>query len=608
MFQTFPAHWPEKHQWLFLGAMALSARLAFFAYPASSDVSRYIWEGYILNKGFNPYLFPPDSPALRPYVIDVWHQISHKDQTACYPPLAMLFFRLAAAVSPTVPCFKALVVTFDLAAIWILALLLRSCKSPPGRLMLYALNPLVLVFVAGEGHLDAIQVFFILLGLLLFTKNRDGPAFFSLGCAVMSKYFAALIAPFLLNARNWKKIFYLIGAMAIFYLPFGKTGSGLFSSLLFFGTVNAYNDSITLLFRVIWGPYGVFAGMAFLAFCLAVIFVLVHNPMRSSYLALASLLLVLQTLNPWYLVLIAPFLALFPSRAWFFLQIAVVPALYLQYHTATFYRSYWITALEYLPFFALLLWDTYHKKNLFPAHRFAPVGDITAIVPVLNEAEKIGACVDALQKEEAVSEIIVVDAGSTDGTRQTAEGMGAEVLNAPQGRGLQIKAGIEPSRGDVILIVHADCVLKRNAAGRILSKLNSRPECIGGACEMNYIGDSVASRLLERLNNSRSRWTGISFGDQAQFFRREALPLIGGYPALMLMEDVELSMRLKEVAPLCLVSDGVSVSKRRWEKTGFWANGFRVVHLCFNYFIRRRLLLLDPTARSFYERYYGKRR
>ena len=55
------------------------------------------------------------------------------------------------------------------------------------------------------------------------------------------------------------------------------------------------------------------------------------------------------------------------------------------------------------------------------------------------------------------------------------------------------------------------------------------------------------TRFIASLNNMRAKLTGISFGDQAQFFRKAALDSVGGFPPMMLMEDVELSMRLKEI-------------------------------------------------------------
>jgi GT2 family glycosyltransferase len=110
------------------------------------------------------------------------------------------------------------------------------------------------------------------------------------------------------------------------------------------------------------------------------------------------------------------------------------------------------------------------------------------------------------------------------------------------------------------------------------------------------------------LNNLRAKWAGISFGDQGQFFRKEVLGTIGGFPDQMLMEDVELAMRLKENGAVCHVSKGIMVSHRRWYEMGFYENFKKVITLCSEYFVKRRLGLGDATREGFYNRYYSAKK
>jgi len=608
ILRTFPLDWPVRKQLLLIFSLALAVRLAFVSFPASYDVNRYIWEGSILNKGFSPYIHPPNDPILTPFISDIWDGINHKDVPACYPPLAMLFFRVAALISPTTLFFKALIMSFDLATIWVLACLLRSYGLPHSRLLLYALNPLVIVFVAGEGHLDVMQTFFICLCFLFLTYKRDGWGFFALGCAVMSKYFAVILAPFLINAKNWKKSVYLLGALALFYLPFWGTGSHFFTSLVSFGTDMHYNDSLTVLLRAILGQKMVWASAILLGFFLSIIFVVSHDPLRSSYLAIGCLLLLLGTLHPWYLVVISAFLPFFPSRAWLYLHAAVLftfPVMHGEYYTGVFQEIHWLKIFEYVPFYGLLIWGALRKCPLFPAYSFSPARNISVVIPTLNEAETIGRCLDSLQGEEGITETIVADGGSSDGTREIAMSKRYRVVSAKRGRGTQIKTGIKYCSGDVILVLHADCLIRPNLPALVLQALNENPHCIGGATGMEYLEGSRKNRFVSWLNNARTKWTGISFGDQAQFFRRGALPLIGGFPDLMLMEDVELSMRLRGHGQLCLIPRGVIVSKRRWERLGFWSTSMGVVWRCFRYLVQRRLGIGDRRRRELYERYYS---
>ena len=74
--------------------------------------------------------------------------------------------------------------------------------------------------------------------------------------------------------------------------------------------------------------------------------------------------------------------------------------------------------------------------------------------------------------------------------------------------------------------------------------------------------------VVARMMNLRSRLTGVATGDQGIFVRRDVLERVGGIPQLPLMEDVELSRRLRaSCPPICLLKR-VTTSARRWEQHG----------------------------------------
>ena len=109
-------------------------------------------------------------------------------------------------------------------------------------------------------------------------------------------------------------------------------------------------------------------------------------------------------------------------------------------------------------------------------------------------------------------------------------------------------------------------------------------------------------RLLVWLNGLRARLTGISFGDQAQFFRLVAVP---DFPALALMEDVELALILKERGGTLLLPIAACVSGRRWIGTGF---GFRVAQVLglFAVYLALRRLARRVDVDGMYRVYYGR--
>jgi rSAM/selenodomain-associated transferase 2 len=235
------------------------------------------------------------------------------------------------------------------------------------------------------------------------------------------------------------------------------------------------------------------------------------------------------------------------------------------------------------------------------------VRNISVVIPTLNESINIRSALDSIKQETGLLEMVVTDGGSSDETIKIAEHHGAIIVDAELGRGNQIATGIRQCKGDVIMILHADCRVQPGTFQRILAHLNSRKDIIGGALGMQYQEKSVKILYIELLNYIRARWLGIAFGDQGQFFRREALPLIGGFPEQMLMEDIELSLRMKKIGSVCYLPKGIIVSNRRWLKHGFSSNFFTVIWLCVIYLYKRKKGIDMNDGRTFYEKYYKNR-
>jgi rSAM/selenodomain-associated transferase 2 len=193
---------------------------------------------------------------------------------------------------------------------------------------------------------------------------------------------------------------------------------------------------------------------------------------------------------------------------------------------------------------------------------------LSVIIPVLNEAAGIADALMALSPLRARgAEVIVVDGGSRDRTIVVARPLADRVIAAPRGRGAQINAGAASATGDVLLFLHADTRLPPDADRIVLDGLNASSRK-WGRFDVRIAGRSPLLRLIAAFMNWRSRATGIVTGDHAMFATRAAFAAAGGFPDIPLMEDVELSRRLKRTGrPLCL-SARVTTSGRRWDEDG----------------------------------------
>jgi rSAM/selenodomain-associated transferase 2 len=191
---------------------------------------------------------------------------------------------------------------------------------------------------------------------------------------------------------------------------------------------------------------------------------------------------------------------------------------------------------------------------------------VSVVIPVLDEAVRIGARLAELAVMPGIGEVIVVDGGSTDATVEIARAVrGTRVITATRGRGTQMNAGAQAATGDVLLFQHADVVLPVDAAawvGRALADAR----VVAGAFQTRHVPDGEGSWVIPLLwiADVRSRATHLPYGDQAIFVRREAFLRVGGFPEQPLMEDLELSRRLRRIGRMETVPATVRVSGRRF--------------------------------------------
>ena len=191
---------------------------------------------------------------------------------------------------------------------------------------------------------------------------------------------------------------------------------------------------------------------------------------------------------------------------------------------------------------------------------------ISIIVPALDEAEGIEACLAPLQALRARgAEVIVVDGGSRDATRSLAAPLADAVLESTRGRARQMNEGAARARGDVLVFLHADTLLPDGADHAIADAVKRAP---WGRFDVAITGADPLLAIVAAAMNLRSRLSGIATGDQAIFARRDEFRAAGSFPEIPLMEDVALSKQLKRIArPACL-RERVVTSGRRWERRG----------------------------------------
>jgi len=192
---------------------------------------------------------------------------------------------------------------------------------------------------------------------------------------------------------------------------------------------------------------------------------------------------------------------------------------------------------------------------------------VSVVMPVLNEERRIVRALDSVFAVASVHEVIVVDGGSTDATADLVRARSrATLICAERGRARQMNAGADAAGGDVLLFLHADVTLPSDAVSWVESALRD-PAIVAGAFRTWTVADDGEAPIwapLLHLADLRSRYTGLPYGDQALFVRAAVFQRLGGFPDQPLMEDLELSRRLRAVGSVVTVPASVRVSGRRF--------------------------------------------
>ncbi len=214
----------------------------------------------------------------------------------------------------------------------------------------------------------------------------------------------------------------------------------------------------------------------------------------------------------------------------------------------------------------------------------APVA-LSIVIPTLNAADTLPACLAALapavgtppngRSAARISEVIVADGGSRDGTQVVARRFGARVLRAPPGRGRQLAAGAAAAKADWLLFLHADTVLGAGWA-RAAARFAADPGNSLRAAAFRFALDDEApgARRVERLVAWRCRALALPFGDQGLLMSRALYDELGGFRPLPLMEDVDL---VRRIGPrrLALLEAPAVTSAARYRNEGYWLRPLR---------------------------------
>ena len=314
--------------WLIFGiGVLLRVYVLLFEPLLSTDIFRYIWDGKVQATGINPYRYFPAHDALA-HLRDatIFPRINRADYAVTiYPPVAELFFLLVTRIGESVTVMRLALLGCEAASVSLIVLFLRRMQRPATRVVAYFWHPLPLWEIANNGHIDALAVALMLLGLWVALTGHAMRGAVLIALAALVKPYVAPALASIWRPWDWKMPAVVITVIALCYLPYLSVGWGVFGFvttgyLTEEGIISGNDLWLLSVWRFVFGTQrGDVAAYAVVATSI-VLFMMLSAARRSDRTTATSL-------NDTNMLLLVVLLLVSPNRPWHFLPIVPFVAL-----------------------------------------------------------------------------------------------------------------------------------------------------------------------------------------------------------------------------------------------------------------------------------------
>jgi alpha-1,6-mannosyltransferase len=309
---------------LFIGF--LMRLIVVVAPPASEDVYRYVWDGRVQAAGINPYRYLPVDPALQNLRDEKIYPMINRANYAptIYPPMAQIVYLAATRISATVTFMKLVAVAFEGVAVWALLQLLQSRGLASSRVLLYLWHPLPLWSFAGDGHIDAAAIAFLLLAFVAADRRSPALAGVALAAGALVKYFPIVAGPALYRRWDWRLPAAFLATAAILYLPYLGVGSKVFGFLGGYVAEEGFSDGSGIFLWQLLGAvapvhehaFAIYLTTAAVIMATTALILMLRSPNERSDLAAAmwlgvTFLVLVSPHYPWYFAWLIPFFCVY---------------------------------------------------------------------------------------------------------------------------------------------------------------------------------------------------------------------------------------------------------------------------------------------------------
>jgi alpha-1,6-mannosyltransferase len=383
----------------FYGSIVLRALLIFSIPNLSEDFYRFIWDGRLLASGNHPFAHVPvyyidNNVSIQGINEDLFSKLNSAGYFTIYPALSQYIFWLAALAFPnsiygSMLVIKIVMFAAEIGSLFLIRKLISNFNLPPSRVLLYALNPLVIIEVVGNDHLEAMMIFFVLLTLVFLNNNREFLSAVAYSAAICVKIIPLIFLPVIIQRLGWRKAwkFCIIAGIAaiVMFIPLfdREIISGYYQSIGYYFSRFEFNASLYYIVR--WLGWIIFdfniieyAGVLLALFAFIVIIrIATHTKQPSSSSSLVdqhviALLMFVQltyllfttTVHPWYISMLL-MLGVLTEFRFAVVWTAMAFLTYAGYTVDTFHENLWLTSIEYIVVLGYLVFEIIWERRYF---------------------------------------------------------------------------------------------------------------------------------------------------------------------------------------------------------------------------------------------------
>ncbi len=215
---------------------------------------------------------------------------------------------------------------------------------------------------------------------------------------------------------------------------------------------------------------------------------------------------------------------------------------------------------------------------------------LSIIIPTLNSEDYLPKTLFPLVHgvlDGLVSEVIIVDGGSTDSTIKIGKEAGCLTFETSKGRGNQLSIAANHAKSPWLLFLHSDTVLQDNWYHYVRKHIlacEKNQHRRAGFFKFKLDKRGFKPRVLEYLVYLRCMLFKLPYGDQGLLISKKHYDAIGGYPNIQLMEDVEIIRNIKN-ADLVEFDCYAVTSAERYEHSGYIKRSLRNLSYLLRYFL-----------------------